>query len=68
MKDVIKMLLTFVIVFWLIVLHWLTVYFIGINVKVSIVMGVSLAHVDMFLLATFLVGYDKSHKASEESN
>lgn len=68
MKEVIKMFLTFAFGFWLIVAHWLTAYLIDLNIKASIIAGLLIVHLDIFLIASFFVGYKKSkEKELEES-
>ena len=68
MKDTFNIFLTFILVFWLIVAHWLVVYLIDINTKASIVTGLLIVHFDMFLVATFIAGYKKTKdQESEES-
>ena len=60
MKDVIRMFLFFVSVFWLVVAHCITIYLIDINTRVAIIAGVILVHLDMFLIAMFFEGYKKT--------
>lgn len=66
MREVIKMFLTFAFGFWLIVAHWLTAYLIDLNIKASIIAGLLIVHLDMFLIATFLAGYKKSQELEGE--
>lgn len=66
MREVIKMLLIFAFVFWLIVAHWLIAYWIDLNIKASIISGLIIVHLDMFLVASFFVGYKKTQELEGE--
>lgn len=66
MREVIKMFLTLAFGFWLIVAHWLTAYLIDLDIKASIVVGLLIVHLDIFLIASFFVGYKKSHELGDE--
>ena len=60
MKDVIRMFLFLVSVFWLVVAHCITIHLIDINTRTAIIVGVILVHLDMFLIAKFFEGYKKT--------
>lgn len=65
MKDVIRMFLFLVSVFWLVVAHCIAIHLIDINKEAAIVTGVILAHLDMFLIAMFVEGYKKTKEEPE---
>lgn len=65
MKDVLKMFLTITLLFWLIVAHFVAVYFTEHDIKVSISLGLIVVHIDIFLISAFFTGYEKAHRVME---
>jgi len=53
MKDVLKMFFTIAFLFWLIVVHFVAVYFIEHDTKVAIWMGLIVVHIDIFVISAF---------------